>query len=364
MRFVFLISAPLLWGCHQYCWATETTQLISQADVYSEPLPIKSFTDNWRGSALKDGDIAFAQGKIELRQQHGAFQYGLVWQYDYLIRFTPDTAKLYYQIKNNLPLSKTADYNLWIKANHIESKGFRLGYSYAISPDWEMNSGINLLRGMQLLQGNFSGFGQTNSLQDADHPLNSVDQLQAGIDYNYSKPILKEQTLGWYPGAPSGYGVSLDFTLHGRITPALKFDLAINNLYGRMWWKDVPNSRYSLDYQLDRLPQFNVDGQLAKKSSYAQTLPYSLDSALTFQPVAQPWSASISVYGNQLIDLWQLSSYRDVLGYKVGVHAEPQTHSYGLSLEQQYFGLKYMTDTLNTNHARRMSLGMYGKYRW
>ncbi len=364
MRSILLTTCILVTGSFEICHAEDSTSLLVQADVYSEPLSIHSFTNNWQGSPLKNGDTAFAQGKIELRQQQDSFQYGLVWQYDYLLNFTPDTAKLYYQVKNNLPLTPNSNYDLWIKATHIESQGFRFGYTFDLNPKWQFNTGINILKGVQLLQGDFSGFGQTNSTQDTNNLLNSVNNLQAGINYDYSKPVLKEQTLGWDPNAPTGYGLSIDMNLTGLITPELKFVFAVNNLYGQMWWKNVPNTSYSLDYELNRLPHFDVTGQLSTKSSFEQKLPYRIDSSLTYQPNQLPWSASIAVYGNQLIDLWQLSAYRDIASCKLGIHIEPQTHSYGLSIGQKNFGLQYMTDNLNTNHAQRMSLGLYGLYRW
>ena len=345
-------------------YAQSDTTFIMQADVYSEPLSIHSFTSNWRGTPLKAGDKAFAQGKMELRQEQNAFQYGIVWQYDYLLHFTPDTAKLYYQIQNDLPLTPNSKYDLLIKANHIESEGFRFGYTFELNPNWQLNAGINILKGRKLLQGDFSGFGQTNSSQNSKDLLNTVNNLQANIDYNYSNPALKEKTLGWDPDAPTGYGASIDMMLTGLITPELKFIFAMNNLYGQMWWEKVPNTRYDLNYELNRLPHFDVTGQLSEKSNFTQKLPYRIDSSLTYQPNQSPWSASASVYANELMELWELSGYRDVSGYKLGLHTEPQTHTFGVSIAKKNFGIQYMTDDLNTNHAKRMSLGLYGLYQW
>ena len=344
--------------------AQKETTLIMQADVYSQPLSINSFTDNWQGSPLKNGDTAFAQGKMELRQEQDSFQYGIVWQYDYLLHFTPDTAKLYYQIQNELPLTPNSKYDLLIKANHIESQGFRFGYTFELNQNWQLNTGLNILKGRELLEGDLSGFGQTNNAQNTQELLNTVNNLQANIDYNYSKPALKEETLGWNPKAPIGYGVSVDMMLKGLITPELKFIFAMNNLYGQMRWNKVPNTRYDLNYELNRLPHFDVTGQLSQKSSLTQKLPYRIDSSLTYQPNQSPWSASASVYANELIDLWQVSGYRDISGYKLGLHAEPQTQTFGISVGKKNFGIQYMTDALNTNHAKRMSLGLYGLYQW
>jgi hypothetical protein len=163
MRLITTFIAIILIGTTTYCFAKTETSLNVDANLYSEPLPIHAFTDNWRGAPLESGKTAFAQGKMELKQQQATLQYSLVWRYDYLLHFTPDTAKLYYQIQNELPLDSNAQYNLLIKASFLESQGFRFGKVLELNPDWQFTSGVTLLRGQHFLQGDFSGLGQTNN---------------------------------------------------------------------------------------------------------------------------------------------------------------------------------------------------------
>ncbi|MDE2421034.1 MAG: hypothetical protein KGO49_07635 [Gammaproteobacteria bacterium] len=352
----------LLIGTTSSCFAETEISFNVDADLYSAPLPIHTFTDHWRGAPLENGKTAFAQGKMELKQQQDTLQYSLVWRYDYLLHFTPDTAKLYYQIQNNLPLDTASQYDLLIKASFLESQGFRFGKIWELNPNWHLNAGFTILRGQHFLQGDFSGDGQTNT-NNAQQALNNVNYLQAGINYYYDKPVLKEKTLGWNPANPTGYGAALDVALSGLITPEIKLDLSVENI-GKMWWQKAPNTTYSMTYNINTLPHFNIDGQLSDDRSFTQPLPYQFNGALAYQPIQQPWSTSLSVNGNQLIQLWQLNTYHDFWNQKFGFHIEPQTKTYGLSIGNKNYGLRYMTDDLNTNKAHRLSLSLYGIYQW
>jgi hypothetical protein len=47
-----------------------------------------------------------------------------------------------------------------------------------------------------------------------------------------------------------------------------------------------------------------------------------------------------------------------------GIHFEPQTHALGLSIQHDYFGVKYIADNLNTNQAKRMGAQLFAQYQW
>lgn len=342
--------------------ATTLTRFTAQADVYSEPLSIDAFTDDWNDPKLRKGDAAFAQGKIELMQQINNMQYSMFWSYDYLLKFSPDTARLYYQIQNDLPLDQNQHYDLFINAQHIETLGWRLGRKWQLNDAVQLTTGLSLLQGRHFLQGKFMGDGRTLSTQP--NMLDGVDRIRAGLNYYYDKPALREEELGWAPGTPQGYGTALDMALQAKLTDSILLDVSIQNLWGSMWWDNAPNTSYTLDYELNRLPHFDIKGQLNRDKTYKQHLPYRMDANLAYQPLNQPWSTSISLLQNKTSTLSQLNAYYDYAGQTFGIHAEPQSHAFGLSFKNKYAGLRYMTDSLNTNQAQRYSLYLYGLYQW
>ncbi|NNP77645.1 hypothetical protein A7P54_14625 [Acinetobacter sp. Ac_3412] len=77
----------------------------------------------------------------------------------------------------------------------------------------------------------------------------------------------------------------------------------------------------------------------------------------------QPWSVGLSSISNEYTSLWQMNAYWDTI-LKWGVHYEPQTHAMGISIQHDNFGLKYITDDLNTNQAKRMGAQLFAQYQW
>ncbi|AYA04816.1 hypothetical protein BEN74_07995 [Acinetobacter sp. WCHAc010034] len=78
----------------------------------------------------------------------------------------------------------------------------------------------------------------------------------------------------------------------------------------------------------------------------------------------QPLSFTLSSFSNPYLTLFQLNSYWENDFVKLGVHTEPQTQAYGVSLQHQNVGFKYMADALNTNQAKRMGASLYAQYVW
>ena len=352
----------MLFGLMQTAMAVDQTSYHVQADLYSEPLPIHSFIDGWNHPQLDAGKVAFAQGHMELRHQHDQLQYGLSWNYDYLIKFTPDTARLYYQIENDLPLDAHKNYDLAIDAQHIETVGFRLGKVWQYNPDWQFTTGISLLQGRHFLVGEISGQGVTGVA--AQKMLDQVRNVQANINYYYDQPALHEDELGWQPKAPTGYGLALDIALAGQLTDELSVTANLRNAVGYMRWDKAPNTRYQASYVPERLPSFDVQGQLKDNELLSQRIPYQFEGSIAYQALAQPWIFSVSSLANQYKQLWQLNSFYQNPSYQLGMHIEPQTKSYGLSLQHQNVGFRYMADHLNTNQAKRLSASLYGIYAW
>lgn len=364
MKFRYTLYHTLLavFGSLQTATAADQISYHVRADLYSEPLPIQAFIDGWENPQLGTGKVAFAQGHMQIRHQHNQLQYGLVWNYDYLIKFTPDAARLYYQIENDLPLDTDKKYDLAIRAQHVETTGFRLGKVWQYNPDWQFTTGISVLQGRHFLVGEIIGQGITAG--SAQKILDQVQNAQLGINYYYDKPALHEDELGWQPKAPTGYGLALDIGLAGQLNHELSIDMNIRNALAYMWWDKAPNTRYEASYMPARLPSFDIQGQLKDDEQLSQRIPYQLEATLAYQAINQPWIFSLSTLANQYTQLWQINTIYQQPIYQLGLHVEPQTRSYGLSLQHQNIGLRYMTDHLNTNQAKRLSSSIYLIHKW
>ncbi len=102
----------------------------ADASLYSEPIAIDAFLDDWQDPDFKSGKYAFAHGLMQLSVQQDQWNLGWLWRYDYILKFSPDMAKLYYQIENDLPLDAESMYELTLHAQHLERIGARIAYDW------------------------------------------------------------------------------------------------------------------------------------------------------------------------------------------------------------------------------------------
>ncbi|WP_228258864.1 hypothetical protein [Acinetobacter ihumii] len=332
-----------------------------KADLYSQPISIHSFLDDWKDPNLKSGNNAFAHGKMQLGLQQGSWNYAWVWRYDYVLNFSQDMAKLYHQIQNDQLIDSNQHYNLDLKAQHIDAVGTRFAYDWSINADWILSSGLTALIGRHYVDGYFQGTGQTTQMQEL---FDRVEWLNGSLNYSYDRPALKEENMGWDPQANRGYGYALDFALSGRMFDRIDINLSAEDLVGYLYWDNAPYTQYELRYDQDNRPRFDIRGQLGTKQKYTQRLPCTISTEINYAPEASLWKAGISTLSNEYITLYQLNGYyRFELG-TLGIHFEPQSHAYGVSFQHQNIGLKYLTDDLNTNQAHRMGALVYAQYQW
>lgn len=332
-----------------------------RADVYSDVLPIHAFINKWHSDDFQKGEHAFAHGKMRLGVKNGAWDMGWVWMYDYQLKFSQDLSELYYQVQNQQLVDANKTYDIKLKAQHIDAIGARFAYQWQMN-DWSLITGLTALSGRHFLDGKARALGQTN-MQDT--LLERVEWLNGVIDYTYDRPALKEDKLGWNEKVRQGYGYALDLKLQGNITPAWQLMLNIEDIYSYMYWEEAPQTAYSLAYDRNSRPRFDIRGQLDTQAEFIQRLPFKVYSELNYQALSKPWSLGISSLSNQDLSLWQVNaSWRNEQDIKWSAHLEPQTQAAGISIEQKYFNVKYMADHWNSNRAKRQSALLSAQYFW
>lgn len=331
------------------------------ADLYSQPIAIQSFLDDWQDPKLRSGNNAFAHGKMQLGLQQGNWNYAWVWRYDYVLNFSHDLAKLYYQIENDQPIDADQRYYLKLNAAHVDAVGTRFAYDWSLQDNLTLTTGLTALIGRHYVDGNFQGAGQTTQMQEL---LERVDWLNASLNYSYDKPALKEENMGWDAGANRGYGYALDVGLAGRLFDRVDIRLHAEDIFSYLYWKNAPYTQYELKYDQDQRPRFDIQGKLGVHKRYNQRLPYKITSSINYAPASSLWKAGISTLSNEYLTLYQLNVFHQFTLGELGIHYEPQSRAYGLSFEHENIGFKYLTDNLNTNRAHRMGAYLYARYQW
>lgn len=335
--------------------------------AHSPAQPISAFINDW-DAPLDSGDHAYLQGRvaIDVRPASSAISYGLGWRYDYLMQFSEETAQVYWQYENKVASAPDKTYPLYLQASHNERVGANIGYSYPINPDWQLAAKANIWQGLHALDGKINGQLTSQAIAADANIRDSVNSAEASVDYYYDKPALGEENLGWHPDKPKGLGYSLDVQLAGKLTPTTTLNLQGYDLLGRMQWRDMPSTRYALDYDVSGRPLYTLEGQLDSKD-VTQDLPWRVEGSLLHQ-LNSKWQLGAHAQANDIQTLYQLSAGYEIdnetLPVTITGLVEPQTSALGVVVDSKYGGIKLLTDDLKADKAKRSEISLYGRYVW
>ncbi len=339
------------------------------ATAHSPAQPIAAFIKDW-DAPLESGEHAYAQGRAALTVQatDSPISYGLAWRYDYLMSFNQQTADLYWQYQNKQIPNQNQTYELQLEAQHNERFGANVGFTQALSPNWQLTTHANIWQGLHVLDGKANG-SLTSQALNGEEVVKNIDRLNKTLtylDYYYDEPALGEEDLNWYPDKPKGYGYSLDINLIGKLSDKTHLSIRGYDILGRMHWKDTPNTSYVLDYDINRGTTDKTKGQLST-NDVKQNLPWRVEASLMHQ-LNDQWQLGIQGQVNEVQDLYQLSAgymlNNNRYPFMLTALVEPQTQALGLALDSQYGGLKLLTDNLDSEKAKRSEISLYGRYAW
>lgn len=245
--------------------------------AYSEPVPIKAFADDWE-APLDSGSDAYALLHAETGVHVNRWQFGWVFQRQYVIKASRDAARLYHTERNEQAALPNQQYDTALRANYYQARGLRLGYSL---PDfsagtWQigLQPSLVLWRGDHLEHGSLVGDAGT----DADGELT----FDARLDHTYSEDSLLARPVS----APRGRGASVD--LSGQFAAGTRWSgqFRLRNLLGRLWWKNAPYTEGLLaseNRQVDDDGAVNFDPTLSgieSERTHRQRLPLHGEASL------------------------------------------------------------------------------------
>ena len=355
MRFLICLIAL----CHSILsQASENTTFKLTIDAYSAPVSIHAFTDDWHDD-LKSGDNAFLHGIAELSTENTQRKISLLWRYDYLLNFDEHTTQLYHAYANDYAPAAGASQRLHIKAKYSESYGIQWLQKFHFKPNVEWGLGLSLLKGYKITDGQLDG---NLLLKQAGFKVNDIQQANVNINYYYDEPQLQEEQLDWHPRNPNALGFSINTTLTWQLLPQLLLKAQINDLYGRLYWKDMPTTQYNLNCQCSSFVH-NIDGQLAITDKYTQHLQPQVKAQLNYN-YNQHWLAELSATTNTQMTLVQSAWGYQHASWQSWLLIEPQTHALGIEFRHPNWHLRWLTDNLNTNQAHRLGLSLGVNKSW
>ena len=353
MRFLYLFSLLPISAL------ANNINLDININAYAEPVSIRAFTDDWHDT-LKTGDKAFLQGRAEISTKNKHRQLSILWRYDYLLDFSEQTAQIYHAYKNNyLPIAQQ-DYPLFIKAKYSESYGVRWLQYQEFNKSLKFGFAINLLKGYKITDGQLEG---NVNFKQQGFKVKDINNMQMDVNYYYDEPQLKEEQLEWYPKNPSALGFSVDAELAWQINPKTHFLVQINDIYGRLYWQDIPTTQYNASCQCYKFTH-NIEGQLAIDDKYTQKLIINGKAKLNYQ-LKNNYQTELRMFFNKSMALWQGAFlYNLKNNWQLGFITEPQTGSLGVELKAKNIYVHYLADNFHTNKAHRLGVGLGVYQQW
>lgn len=327
---------------------TILAELTSRA--VAEPVPVKAFAGQWQ-SPLRDGRQGWTRNRLLLGVQSGSVSLAYIQRYDYVLRFSPDTADIYWRDRNDQPLAEDRDYMLFLDARHQRSQGLRIGWHGKTSSGFGVDAWVSLLQGMDLQEGRLQG--QLSA--DEDRYAG-----QATIDYRYSHDLLFDHQVP----APDGYGAALDVRLHWQ-GERLFLALEMQDVWSRLVWRDAPFTRGGVDSEGRNDDGFSLRplfSGVRGVSGFHQPLPRYTRFESRWQHGRWQWRLDGEYFLERLYLRPGVSLQQGDVEVYAGYEARMGQWHLGVSDRQRRLALQLGTDELVVHRAHSLTLQLQARF--
>ena len=330
----------------------------TQAWALAEPVPVKQYAEDWQGR-LKGGSDGLALLEAETGWQADGWVVGWVWQRQYAIRASRDTAVLYHLSKNDASAPANREFILDLRANTYEARGLRLGRVLVNEPlpGWRLDWTPSLViwRGDLHEDGRLTGAATSNA--------SGALSYSADLAHFYSEDPLLDRRIE----RPDGRGASLNLQARLSIHEQWMLDLQVRNLLGRLWWSQAPYTLGELrsdTRQTDNQGNVNFRPSLSGfegQESHRQRLP--LHAEVRAQRVLGHWGgthhAELGVTQSDIGRYWDFGWGLTRGEWQAGLRYIPQaSHALGLRLGWRQLQLDWAADHWRWERAHHVQLNL------
>ena len=209
-------------------WAV-FTELNSQ--TYSENFTIWGILDGIDDSIFTaGGDASFTHTEFAIGARKGKWELAAFSRYDYLAKYSPDTAFLTYADEAGVE-APDGDYDISLQLDHSWNYGLRLGYRFDVTPRLKTQFRLSGILATDIVDGRLGG---NVFLTDREVSEGVID-----VDYRFTEDLLFLRDID----NTQGYGLSLDAIVNWQATERLDIELAAYDALSRIWWSDVPGTQ-------------------------------------------------------------------------------------------------------------------------
>lgn len=320
---------------------------------YSEAMPIKQLIDDLKGSPIKNGEFAYTHNQFEIGHRWQAFELAIFWRYDYFLTFSPDTAWLFYLDNNNKSADNQKDYNVRLNANHLESQGAAIGYTFHLLPELVIKTRLNYFNSGSMTYGSLTG-DITTSIDDYSGTL--------ALDYSYKHDSVFDRP----EESISGEGLGIDLDIFWQFTNRFSAYIQGRDVFSYIKWDDVTYTKataitdrvsYDANGSIHVIP--NISGINGYRDQI-QRLPHRYLLDLNYH--LEEWQVSVQWYRYDTFNFprLMLGSRQKVVDWHVGY--DLKTNAVELGLEHSNVSFKVKSERLDLSEAHDLAVSLSVNY--
>jgi hypothetical protein len=256
----------------------------------SDRLSMRGDGKSWLSDSSPRGGTnrGLLAARVEAGAQRDGYRLGVLYRADAMAQANRDTADLVRQYNYNTGYDPGRTYQVDYRIRGFEADGLRLSKSFQghSGGTWQLDWGVGAswLHGKRVKVETASGQVRTLSTQNFDANV-SLDSMDSKVDTSGGGRF--NPPFGAHPSL-SGQGAALDLGAVWRRQDGLRLEAAVNDLAGRMVWKNLPD--YAANYNTatsyyDSLGYVHFNPLLAAQSCYrdfTQTLDPKLRLAVGY----------------------------------------------------------------------------------
>jgi hypothetical protein len=399
-------------------------EIYSQVDLFafSETIAVDKFVNKFDAN-LEGGDTAFTHNLIEAGVKWRGLKLAYVHRFDYVTRFTEDTARFHHSEKNQIAIDQRRVFDLLLSVERIQAKGIKVGYetrlfrNFSVSADVSWYDDISQLQsGSAAAIGNpdpitpeimaeIDALADTVDLDDRDiSALNDILRDVTGnlhIDYAYDEPKFNERfyrepviigdpnpvLTGVDFSAPAGEGYAVDIGIAYSPTEWLDLRLKLYDVVNEFTWDNAPVTTVSFDVTalktdlIQMIQDFANGGAVAPNDLVARNLVVDIRNQAYTQELLTRTHLSATWHLPPSINLAGWKPHLAIVGeyYDTGVHEFPRLgfavdglelaydfggKAYTLTYRGDYLYAQLIADTLDTKNARTFGVGIGINIAW
>lgn len=322
-------------------------------------VPAHRIADTWRSEPdpRPGRNLAVGFGRLEASQSWDAWSLGSFKRVDAIGEGNRDTVRVYYAFgQPDALLAQSGTYKLDYRLKSYAADGMRLAWATtAASERLRLGAAINLLKPGMLRIERVSG--SAVSAGGVATVRGRRELLYTGLDYTpQSRADLNDFAPGTRQDTENGWGHALDLGLQWLPSDTLRVSLAVNDLFGQLHWKNVPE--LTQDFNDASWPlEFNAPTAQAKITGTNRYRDYTLHmkpkaaAAVAWEGAGWGLGAGIAATRGLLLPEANASWGRPE-GSLLRLSYEPRFKSLGAAIHYGPFFASLRTDRSNLNDAR------------